>query len=86
MLLGIILLLQARKLLQVLYLCIVDPYCKIGEIGVPVKSYRNIRKLLEYFGVQVDKIGDKGRMIWDPTGYVTEEEKDFTKRWFEVVT
>lgn len=56
------------KLLQVTMCVMIDPFCKFGELVVPTRIYHNIRKLMEYFGIKVDKIGGTGRELWDYTG------------------
>ena len=56
------------KLLQVTTYVMIDPFCKFGELAVPTRIYHNIRKLMQYFGIKVDKIGGTGRELWDYTG------------------
>lgn len=36
---------------------ILDPFCRIGDLVVPTKTYVNIHKLLNYFGIKYERFG-----------------------------
>jgi hypothetical protein len=53
----------------------IDPFCRIGDLTSPVKSYLNIHKLLTYFGIEYSRTGTKEISLWDRRIGPSEAEK-----------
>jgi ClpP class serine protease len=63
----------------------IDPFCRIGDLTSPVKSYFNIHKLLKYAGIEYSKVGTKDLSLWDKRLEPSAFEKEFTQQWLQMV-
>jgi hypothetical protein len=58
-----------------LFIIYLDPFCRIGDLTTPTKSYTNIHKLLSFFGVNYERIGTNNSVLWESKMSPSENEK-----------
>lgn len=56
---------QVMRFMPVTISTQIDPFCKIGDLTAPSKSYLNIQTLLKKLGVEFEKIGNKANNLWE---------------------
>jgi reverse gyrase len=59
----------------------------IGDVGTSLKSYRNIKKLLDLLGIRYEELGSKheSSRICNQFMEKKEREKQIAEKWIEKV-
>ena len=52
---------------------IVDPYCLMGDVAVSHKSYVNLERLINYFGIQWTVVGEQKGILWHRFKQIDED-------------